>query len=149
MKKACDELNYENQKFELHIFADCHNEAPYLKIHRPYEYNDLDNVMNKFDVLIVPSIWNETFGYTVLEALSYGIPVIATNNVGAKDLIINNKNGFISDITEIGLKNILLDIIKKPDIISEMNRYIVNHVKIKTMEFHAKEMLKIYSLKLD
>lgn len=149
LKKVCDELNSENQKFELHIFADCYDEAPYLKIHKPYEYNDLDDVMNKFDVLIVPSIWNETFGYTVLEALSYGIPVITTNNVGAKDLIINNKNGFISEITEFFLKNVLLNVIKTPEIISEMNRYIVSHVKIKTMKIHAKEMLEIYSLKLD
>ena len=27
------------------------------------------------DIMVAPSIWYETFGFTVLEALSYGVPV--------------------------------------------------------------------------
>lgn len=39
------------------------------------------------DVLIVPSLWHETFGFVVLEALLQGTPCIVSNTVGAKDLI--------------------------------------------------------------
>ena len=52
-----------------------------------FKSNDLASVMHSFDLLIVPSIWKETFGFITLEALSYGIPVIASNNVGSKDVI--------------------------------------------------------------
>ena len=63
--------------------------------HKPYSYQELPNVMDQFDVLVTPSEWEETFGFTVLEALSYGIPVIVSDKVGAKDLILEGKNGFV------------------------------------------------------
>lgn len=42
---------------------------------------------NKIDVLIVPSLCHETFGLVVLEALSKNIPVLCSDNVGAKDIL--------------------------------------------------------------
>jgi len=36
----------------------------------------------------------------ILEALSYGIPVIATNANGNRDIVEHNKNGFLYDIAE-------------------------------------------------
>ena len=45
------------------------------------------------DLLVAPSIWYETFGFTVLEALSYGVPVIVSDHVGAKDIV--GQNGII------------------------------------------------------
>lgn len=44
----------------------------------------------KFDVLIVPSLWHETFGYVVLEALLEGTPCLVSANVGSKDLVPND-----------------------------------------------------------
>lgn len=39
------------------------------------------------DVLIVPSLWQETFGLHVVEALAAGTPVFASHNVGAGELL--------------------------------------------------------------
>lgn len=54
--------------------------------------------VNKFyllnDVILVTSLW-ESFGQIILEANRLGIPVIATNIPGPKDIIINGKNGFL------------------------------------------------------
>jgi len=44
--------------------------------------------------LIVPSHF-EAFPYTVVEAMSKGIPVIASNSGGHSELIIDNKTGFL------------------------------------------------------
>lgn len=41
----------------------------------------------KTDVLIIPSLWQETFGFHVIEALASGTPVFTSHNVGAKDLL--------------------------------------------------------------
>lgn len=51
--------------------------------------------MKNIDLVVVPSQYYETFGFNTLEALSFGKPVIVTENVGAKDLVLNGKNGFI------------------------------------------------------
>ncbi|MBR3614189.1 MAG: glycosyltransferase [Clostridia bacterium] len=147
LKNVCEKIYCENKNFELHIFAQYNQELPYLKIHKPYKYNELEKVMEEFDILVVPSLWNETFGFTVLEALSFGKPVIVTNNVGSKDLIVQEKNGFIVECDEYKLEMKLKEIINNPQKIENMNNYIVNNISIKTMEEHVKEILDLYLLK--
>ena len=39
------------------------------------------------DLLIVPSLGLETFGMVVLEAFSFGVPVLMSEHVGAKMLV--------------------------------------------------------------
>lgn len=38
---------------------------------------------------------NETFGLVLLEAMEYGIPCVATDEGGIKDIIENGKTGFV------------------------------------------------------
>lgn len=54
-----------------------------------YLAGDLYIMLSKFD----------TFGMVVLEAMAASLPVIISNNVGAKDLVQDNKNGFIIEDT--------------------------------------------------
>lgn len=49
--------------------------------------NEIKKFYKQIDVLIVPSVWHETFGLVVLEAISNNVPVICSDLVGAKDLI--------------------------------------------------------------
>lgn len=46
-----------------------------------------DMVYGNMDVLVVPSLWDETFGLVVLEALSRGTPVLVSDRVGAQDIV--------------------------------------------------------------
>lgn len=69
---------------------------------------DLDKVYSGIDILIVPSKWKESFGLVVLEALSYGVTVFASQNIGAKDLL--QKEYIFSDLS---LLDINLDIQQK------------------------------------
>ena len=45
-----------------------------------------DAALTPADVFVQPSI-DEGFGMTVFEALSFGLPVVVTENVGANDLL--------------------------------------------------------------
>lgn len=49
--------------------------------------NQVDDFYNHIDVLVVPSLWHETFGLVVVEAMANNVPVICSDMVGAKDLI--------------------------------------------------------------
>ncbi len=110
-----------------------------------YIYSDLNTIFENTDMLIVPSICNETFGFITLEALSYGVPVLISHTVGAKDLIIQNKSGIVYYNQE-ELKNYLINIFEnKKEILNKMNQYIVNNVDIKSMQKHAKEILSKYN----
>jgi glycosyltransferase involved in cell wall biosynthesis len=59
------------------------------------EEQALHQLYSEADVLVVPS-WYEPWGLVVNEALAHGIPVIATDQVGAADdLIEPAANGFV------------------------------------------------------
>lgn len=62
----------------------------------PYLY-DADLLLN----LSIPSLWVETFGMTILEAMVYGIPAIVPNVGGPTELITNGYNGYCTDVTDI------------------------------------------------
>ena len=89
LKKALDDLwESGNHSFEVKIFTPVENPSPYMKIKEDgYQYQELAQIFSETDVLLAPSVWYETFGFTVLEALSYGVPVIVSDHVGAKDIV--------------------------------------------------------------
>ena len=144
-KNACDALWLSGEhNFEAHIFVEVSNPSSYMICHKPYSYKELPNVMNQFDVLVTPSEWEETFGFTVLEALSYGIPVIVSEKVGAKDLILEGKNGFVVASSVETLKFQIADLVRHPSIIDDMNAYIEKNFKVKTMKEHSYELNALY-----
>lgn len=122
--------------FELHIYTNTNVEKEYIT-HRQdgYPYSQLEKIFDKTDLLIVPSQWYETFGFTVLEALSYGVPVMVTNKVGAKDLVQYIDPAFICVNKELNLDKIKLE---------EFSSEVCRRNIIKTEMLHEKEMEKVY-----
>lgn len=111
-----------------------------------YNNKTRDKIYSSFDVLVVPSLWPETFGFIVPEALSVGTPVICSSLVGSKDYIqedcnlsrIEKDNKFVfepGNSKELAEK--IIDIAK--------NKYSIITKKIETMEEHSKKVKeKIY-----
>jgi len=54
------------------------------------------NILKESHILLVPSLWYEPFGMVVQEAMAFGIPVIASNRGGLKDIVINNNVGIVT-----------------------------------------------------
>lgn len=109
-----------------------------------YAYSELEKIFYKTDVLIIPSIWKETFGYIGLEAMSFGVPVLVTENVGFKDLIIQNKTGMIikADCEELSKK--IVEIIQNRSILRNINKNIINNTFNYTMEDHTLKIIDVY-----
>ena len=63
------------------------------------DHNILPEIYGSADLLLLPSRF-DTFSCVVLEALSCGVPVIAYNTKGPKDIIQNSKNGFLVETPE-------------------------------------------------
>ena len=51
--------------------------------------------LSKARALVFPSIWHETFGLVVAEALSVGVPVIISDTCAAAEQINNGRNGLL------------------------------------------------------
>lgn len=54
-----------------------------------------DEVYSEADIVVVPSLWEEPFGRVAIEAMSFGIPVIASKIGGLKDIVVDGKTGFL------------------------------------------------------
>ena len=76
----------------------------------------LTNVYAEMDLLVVPSIWKETFSLVTLEALSYGVPVLVSDNVGAKLLVCSYDKRFVYHGSD-GLMQALLLILSNPSVL--------------------------------
>ena len=60
-------------------------------------YREADLVVN----LTNPLLCIETFGMTILEAMVYGVPAIAPNIGGPRELICDGYNGYLVDVNDI------------------------------------------------
>ena len=105
LKAALDELWNEGYKFSLNVYFTPTELSPYMNINGRYSYDELEAIMDETDLLICPSVLYETFGYTVLEALSFGVPVLVSDTVGAKDIIPDDCGKIFTDKED--LKNII------------------------------------------
>lgn len=106
--------------------------SPYIKSHDRYTYDELENIFDETDILVVPSIWYETFGFTVLEALSYGVPVIISGTVGSKDILVVGAGIVVEDMDASKLAMTIQDI--TVDKLRKMNRIIAEKQIIMQIE---------------
>lgn len=97
----------------------------------PYLYNA--------DIFILPSIY-EGMPITLIEAMTTGLPIVATNVGGIPDMITNEENGVLikNDI------NVLFDALIKFINDKELREYCGNHAKMKAKEFSSKIMADNY-----
>ncbi|WP_418443445.1 glycosyltransferase [Blautia sp.] len=138
LRAALDELWNKKQNFCLDIHFTPLEMSPYIKVHDRYSYSELKKIFDETDVLVAPSIWYETFGFTVLEALSYGVPVIISGNVGAKDILVQKGGVVLENIDVQKLFNALQDITL--DKLKAMNKIIVEKQTIMQIEDMSKQI---------
>lgn len=143
LKKALDYI-WDNKlmDFELRVYSPVVEPAPYMKIQAEgYKYNQLEYILADTDVVLAPSICYETFGFTVLEALSNGVPVIVSKNVGAKDIV---KDGGI--IVNTDSVEDLIDAILSLDyeMLKKLDCNIKRNVEIKTWNQFIDENYVMY-----
>lgn len=140
LKKALDALWEQRKDFILNVFFTPSEPAPYLQEHGRYAYSELEAIFDKTDLLVTPSIWYETFGYTTLEALSYGVPVMVSDTVGAKDIIPEGCGIIVKDMSPRNIMNTLNDLTKE-DLVS-MNRNILENAHIRTLSEMNQEIVE-------
>lgn len=145
LKQALDALWEAGKRdFVLHVYSDVVNPSPYMVIEKQgFDYRALPGIFAGTDVLAAPSVWYETFGFTVLEALSYGVPVIVSENVGAKSVV--GEGGIVVPPGNVeALKNAIVHLDYRQQM--KMRNYIRQKFSIKTCETMVQEIYDLYQL---
>lgn len=66
--------------------------------------DDIDIIFKASDLVVVPSIWEEAFGFVIAEASACGIPVIGSRIGGIPEVILDGKTGTLTkpgDVNEL------------------------------------------------
>lgn len=82
-------------------------------------------LMQESDCFVLSSRY-ETFGVVVIEAMSCGVPVIATRSGGPETIIIEDELGILCDIDETQLANALIDASKRSYDSEHIRKYAVD-----------------------
>lgn len=152
--KALEILNQRGctDQFELHIWGGLEKSIKHILdyknvyYHGPYKLEELDKILNGVNVGILPSIWEEAYGFTGIEFLAKGIPIIGNKRGGIIDYVVDGSTGWVNKTSsgkELAFK--MEHIIKVPEEIIDLNRRIVeNKELIKSMDTHFIELQDVY-----
>lgn len=122
----------------LKHFKNVHYRGPY----RPEELNAL---LDGKDVGIVPSVWEEVFGYVGPEMIAKAIPVIGNDVGGIAEYVREEKTGWINKSNSVGgLVDIMARLIANPGQVSELNNLIFKEKPLRDYRQHFEELMKMY-----
>ncbi len=115
----------------------------------PYTAASLDGLLDRVDVGIVPSVWEEILGFVGLEFLAKGIPVIGNARGGIVDYTRDGETGWLNrSASAQELASIMAGIIACPDQIARLNEQLLSaEVRagfVTPMAQHASEVQGLY-----
>lgn len=140
----------ELDKGELHIFGSVGGQKPFLEkyidervvFEGPFDNWEINEVLEKIDVLVVPSIWYENSPLVIQEAFLTGIPVITSDIGGMVELVQNGVNGFTFKVGDReSLKNVMKNIIDNPEVLNNLH---VNGDQVRSIQDDVKKIQNIY-----
>lgn len=109
-------------------------------IYDGYTHKDFPTIFENVNLGIVPPLWEDNLPQVTIEMIANGIPVITSNNGGAKEL--NSHSNFVF-IDKEDLIQKIATIYKSPSLLDEYWTY---SAKLTTMEAHMTQLLKYYSM---
>ena len=108
-----------------------------------YKPDDLPAILNQIDIMVLPSICNDTAPQTIFESFSGGVPIIASNIGGFPDFVRHDHNGLLF---EAGNSD---DLAEKIDYLlahpEKIDAFRVNIPKLKTITENAHELIALYN----
>lgn len=158
MLAATDHM-YESgyMNFKIYVYGDFEPQREYIEKKQKYNAQSMKMVYTDMDLLIVPSIWSETFGLVVIEALSFGTPVVVSALVGAGDVlgsVVADKEygvlceyGIIYNNSSRDLYHAFMEVYNTRKLVYDMNQRIIESDKIESYFWkeHTEKVKEIYN----
>lgn len=134
------------ERAALEQFADSHSMRDRVRFVGKIDRTDMHDWMQSADALVLPSA-SEGRPNVVLEALACGLPVLATDIPGTRELIEDRKNGLLFEVGDAGqLREKILTLADDPALAARMSsagpETIARH-RLSWRE-HGKQLADIY-----
>lgn len=128
-------------------FASEARDVPGIEIGAPFRPDELDRILDGVDVGLMPSIWEEAYGYVGVEFLAKGIPVIANAIGGMPEYVRDGETGWLNrSRTPAELARIMARVLEHPKQVVDLSeRLLASRASIiKPMAQHGEEIDDIY-----
>lgn len=96
---------------------------PAIKWEGSYNSGQLWDVLSSMDVLIIPSRWFENSPTVILEAQTFGLPVIATRLGGMQELVQHEQSGLLFELNNAAdLGGQIQRLLDEPDLLKRLRQ---------------------------
>lgn len=113
-------------------------------LHGPYLVEQLPQLLADIDLVMIPSVWHETFCLTLSEAQAMGIPVIASDVGAIAERIIDGETGFLFQAGDAeNLAGRLREIAKDPYSLQPIHKGLQS-IQIKSIQENAEDYIQLY-----
>jgi len=150
IKKAC------NKEFIAIFIGDGEHKAYFETLARFLNINAdflgkvseeiLEEYYKEADLVVVPSLFPELFGLVILEAMSYGKPVIASRIGGIPELVLHEETGFLFEPNNVdALAKYIKILLTDDELAIDMGLRALKTSEKFSGTNHLKQLLNLYS----
>lgn len=107
-------------------------------------YHNLPKVYREASVVVMPSIYPESFGRIALESLTYGTPAVVVNTGALPEIIEDKITGRVAEVSVISLKEAILDVLDNEKIYRENIRKNYTKLEKKFMTSPINKYIRLY-----
>jgi glycosyltransferase involved in cell wall biosynthesis len=117
-------------------------DAPNIVLHGAYEPEDVHGILARADLLVVPSLWWETYCLTIREGLQAGVPVIASDLGAMREALDGERDGLLFEPgNPKDLRRVLERLIEDPEL---RRRYSGRSGAVLRLEDYLPGLLAVY-----
>lgn len=109
-----------------------------------------EKLLQEADLFFLPS-YTEGMPMSILEAMGYGLPIVATNVGGIPQLVENGKNGYMVEPGKIDdFAKVILELTGNDELIYRMGKESIEKAYEKySLEKHLEKVCKLYEKAMD
>lgn len=147
-----EKLIQKYNNIELYLYGKFESKSYANYLNNKFSFNkvnikgfcDISFIYRKIDILIVPSLWEEPFGRVIVESYSYGVPVIASNNGGIPEIIVEGETGYIFDLNKNDFEDKINLLLSESNNINKMRKNCLKYAEKFDINIIIEKWYKIY-----
>lgn len=117
------------------------SDDPRIRFRGPFPEGGQPQVLCELDAIVLPSVWWETTGLVLLEALAAGLPVVASETGGVPEVVTNGATGLLVPPRDVeALRDALGQLASGRALAGELPP-----LPLKTVEVGARELESLYA----
>ncbi|MGH9028527.1 MAG: glycosyltransferase [Acidimicrobiales bacterium] len=120
-----------------------------VEVRPAFAPSELEGVLERSDVVVIPSVVHESFSTLTREAIARGVPVVCSASLGPEEVVEDGVNGLVVPAGDAGaLAGAIGRLLDDPELLPRLRRGCTS-VELSTLDEHLDQLLSVYYEVLD